>query len=79
MNGGLVCVMAATNTERCAVRCNPGHQHILRPNLYEECGPSTNFIWTTDTTGSPILGCMGEYTVSCTSPQVSCTLSVLSS
>ena len=61
VNGGLVCLMRPdTSTERCSVKCNAGYQHILRPNLYEECGPSTNFRWTTEANMTPVLGCVGE-------------------
>ena len=64
-NGGLVCLMqTATNTERCSVKCNAGYQHILRPNMFEECGPSTNFRWSTEVNMTPVLGCIGKYKIS---------------
>ena len=61
-NGGLVCVAEKrVSTERCSVKCNHGYQHIIRPNQFEECGPSTNFRWSTEANMTPILGCMGEF------------------
>lgn len=60
-NGGLVCLaVRRTNTERCSVKCNPGFEHIVRTNEYEECGPSTNWLWSHELQGSEILPCVCE-------------------
>ncbi len=43
------------------VRCCP--QHILEPfvNLFETCGANTNFRWSHELSGTPILGCTGQW------------------
>ncbi|ELT94386.1 hypothetical protein CAPTEDRAFT_203071, partial [Capitella teleta] len=59
-NGGVVCVQeASTNTARCQVKCNPGFEHPLQPNVFEECGPNTGWVWTTELADGPLLGCIG--------------------
>ena len=46
-HGGYVCSLQRnTNTQRCQVKCDNGYEHALRPNLYEECGPTTDWIWS---------------------------------
>ncbi|ELU09690.1 hypothetical protein CAPTEDRAFT_208345 [Capitella teleta] len=58
-NGGVVCVQeASTNTTRCRVKCNPGFEHLLQPNVFEECGPFTGWVWTTELVGEPLSGCI---------------------
>lgn len=60
-NGGFVCSQQyLTNTERCRVRCNDGFEHVQEPNYYEECGPSTNWMWShTIRVGSSLIACEG--------------------
>ena len=63
-NGGTVCVAeVTTNTERCEVKCNPGYEHSLRNNEFEECGPSTNWRWSYEVSETPLLDCVGKWWV----------------
>jgi hypothetical protein len=52
---------ATANTERCQVKCNPGYEHPFGVNLFEECGPNTDWSWSQDINDEPIFGCVGEF------------------
>ncbi|KAM6067746.1 uncharacterized protein VSU04_006887 [Chlamydotis macqueenii] len=55
-NGGLVCV-TIDNAQYCKPMCNKGYdfQFLRRSRLYEVCGNSTGFSWTTQFVGGNTL------------------------
>ncbi|XP_027651335.2 uncharacterized protein LOC130155370 [Falco biarmicus] len=55
-NGGLVCV-TIENTQYCKPMCNQGYdfQFLRRSKLYEVCGNTTGFSWTTQFAGDKTL------------------------
>ena len=60
-NGGVVCSHTIkTNTKRCQVKCNYGYEHPDRRNLYELCGPDSNWRWTHETNNTGIIPCIGK-------------------
>ncbi|XP_013394336.1 sushi, von Willebrand factor type A, EGF and pentraxin domain-containing protein 1 isoform X2 [Lingula anatina] len=61
-NGGLVCHHdRVTNTKRCEVKCNPGFEHIDRTNAFEECGSSTNWLWSHEANEEEIPPCVEQF------------------
>lgn len=61
-NGGVVCLaVTKTSTERCEVKCNPGFEHLVRTNEFEECGPSTNWLWSHETDQTPLMPCVASF------------------
>ena len=59
-NGGAVCShIYETNTKRCQVKCNHGFDHMNSPNLFELCGPNTNWRWSFKVDNRDVPGCIG--------------------
>ena len=59
-NGGAVCShIYETNTRRCQVRCNLGYEHLEDTNMFEICGPDTNWLWSYQIDQRDIPSCIG--------------------
>ena len=60
-NGGVVCShIFVTNTRRCQVKCNYGFEHPGDPNMFEICGPDTNWQWSYEVANEEIPACIGK-------------------
>ena len=61
-----MCVkQSLTNTERCQIKCDAGYDHVVRVNNFEECGPSTNWLWTHSLLNRDILPCGRKFEQIC--------------
>ena len=60
-NGGAVCTLIpVTNTQRCQLKCNQGYDFLERPNVFEECGPNSNWEWSYQVASRDIPPCVGK-------------------